>query len=178
MGKSPNVYAVYKVRVISQNRRRKVITEDVSLPGPSSSNCRFKIIQNNFTPLFIPFAQSIQVSKYFNKDGCTKIWLLDFRRYCMYVYKILHTNRYVPPPPCPGWGKLKSHVLHYALVRSLKNAPCLGPNVSVGNGPRWRLKDTLTAAIFCCKSTDISPLILEIRSGEEWDRESWDTQDD
>ncbi len=23
----------------------------------------------------------------------------------MYVYKILHTNSYVPPPPCPRWGK-------------------------------------------------------------------------
>ncbi len=34
-----------------------------------------------------------------------KICLFDCRGYCMYMYKILHTKRYVPPPPCPGWGK-------------------------------------------------------------------------
>jgi hypothetical protein len=70
-------------------------------------------------------------------------------------------------------GKLESHVLHYALVRSLKkSAPCLGPkfkqavanffllqryrsarqspvqNISVGNGPRWRFGAKQAAANF------------------------------
>jgi len=38
-----DVYAVYKMCVISQNSRRKAIAEDVSFLGPSSCNCRFKI---------------------------------------------------------------------------------------------------------------------------------------
>ncbi len=43
VGKSLNVYAVYKMRVISQNSRRKAIAEDVSFLCPRSCNCRFKI---------------------------------------------------------------------------------------------------------------------------------------
>ena len=49
------------------------------------------------------------------------------------------------------------HAQHIAIcgqVNKKKYALCLGPNVSAGNGPRWRLKDTPTAVIFCCKSTD------------------------
>jgi hypothetical protein len=47
--------------------------------------------------------------------------------------------------------------MHSAIcgqVIKKKDAPCLGPNISAGNGPRWRLKDTPTAAIFCFKGTD------------------------
>jgi hypothetical protein len=49
------------------------------------------------------------------------------------------------------------HAQHIAIcgqVTKKKYALCLGPNVSAGNGPRWCLKDTPTAAIFCCKGTD------------------------
>jgi hypothetical protein len=46
------------------------------------------------------------------------------------------------------------NTLQSGQVAKKKDAPCLGPNVSAGNGPRWRLKDTPTAAIFCCKGTD------------------------
>ena len=49
------------------------------------------------------------------------------------------------------------HAQHIAIcgqVTKKKYALCLGPNVSAGNGPRWCLKDTPTAAIFCFKGTD------------------------
>ncbi len=44
-----------------------------------------------------------------------------------------------------------------------KSAPCLGPNVSAGNGPRWRFKDTPTAAIFAAKVQ-----ISTSESGPKW----------
>jgi hypothetical protein len=36
----------------------------------------------------------------------------------MYVYKILHTNRYVPPPPCSGEVSLERKILPPTLLES------------------------------------------------------------
>ncbi len=91
------------------------------------------------------------------------MWLLDCRGCCMYVYKILHTRDMFPFPPILGEESQCVRVRSMYTVRTAlctgqvikkKDAPCFGPNVSADNGPRWRLKDTLTAAIFCCKGTD------------------------
>jgi hypothetical protein len=80
----------------------------------------------------------------------------------LYVYD--KTVKITPLPGLSSWvksvaRKSPSHVLYYAPVRSLKkSAPSLGTNISAGNGPIWRLKDAPTAAIFCCKSTDMAVL--------------------
>ncbi len=73
----------------------------------------------------------------------------DYRGYCMYMLKQLK----LPPHPVSqiGWSLWLKNLPHtdciYSLVRSVKkNAPCLGPNVSAGNGPRWRFRARQAAA--------------------------------
>ncbi len=52
-----------------------------------------------------------------------KICLPDCRGYCMYMYKILHTKRYVPPPPCPGRGKSVLRVKTQCVRVNVRNHP-------------------------------------------------------
>jgi hypothetical protein len=103
-----NVYTVYKMHVISQNSRRKVIAE-----GQAT----------------------------------------DYRGYCVYMLKQLK----LPPHPVSqiGWSlwlKNLPHTYCYALVRLVKkNAPCLGSNVSAGNGPRCCFRARQAAATLLLK---------------------------
>ena len=57
-----NMYAVYKMRVISQNSRRKAIAEDVPFLGPSS--CKFFASYAPIWPLFPFFKMAFQVYTY------------------------------------------------------------------------------------------------------------------
>ncbi len=49
--------------------------------------------------------------------------------------------------------------LQSGQVAKKKDAPCLGPNVSAGNGPRWRFRARHAAANFFAAKVQIWPLL-------------------
>ena len=88
------------------------------------------------------------------------------RRYCMYVYKILHTNRYVPPPPCPRRGKSVLRVKTHASESGQMHPAICGQvikkkmhRVSAQMYLQTTVQDGVSRIhpqllFFCCKGTD------------------------